>query len=63
MIRTTTPSPSDEEGSEPFPRCNLCDLQVSRRLLGGRHQRTKLCRDLAELKRKKEARAEAEESP
>ena len=47
-----------EEGNLPLPRCPLCDLQVSRKALNGRHLGTSQCRTGTERKRRRLAEAE-----
>ena len=51
-----------EEGNIPLPRCPLCDLQVSRKALNGRHLRTSQCRTGTERKRRRLAEAETREN-
>ena len=47
-----------EEGNLPLPRCPRCDLQVSRKVLNGRHLDTSQCRTGTERKRRRLAEAE-----
>ena len=47
-----------EEGNRPLPRCPRCDLQVSRKVLNGRHLETSQCRTGTERKRQRLAEAE-----
>ena len=47
-----------EEGNPPLPRSPLCDLQVSRKALNGRHLGTSQCRTGTERKRRRLAEAE-----
>ena len=47
-----------EEGNLPLPRCPQCDLQVSRKVLNGRHLGTSQCRTGTERKGRRLAEAE-----
>ena len=51
-----------EEGKFPHPRCALCDMQVPRRALNGRHPGTAQCLKGAERRRRWLAEAETREN-
>ena len=51
-----------EEGNLPLPRCPQCDLQVTRKVLNGRHLGTLQCKKGAERKRQRLAETETQEN-
>ena len=42
-----------EEGTAPLPRCELCDMHVGHYAIGDGHQRTAMCKKLADAKRRR----------
>jgi len=44
-----------EEGTTPLPRCELCDMFVGHFAIGKGHQRTAMCKKLADAKRRRHA--------
>ena len=51
-----------EEGNSPHPRCPMCDMQVPRKVLNGRHLGTAQCAKGAERKRRRLAETETKEN-
>ena len=51
-----------EEGNLPHPRCANCDMFVPWRDLNGGHKSTEMCRNGADRKRQRPAKAEVRDS-